>query len=65
MVVFYKCIYTQILFVEVPEAPCCSLALLASWTLLFWTSWSWRSWLMLSDNRVVEDTYIFSLFPYP
>lgn len=33
MVIFYKYIYTQIPFVEIPGAPCCS-SLLAFWTLL-------------------------------
>lgn len=34
MVIFYKYIYTQILFVEVSGPPCCSSVFLAFWTLL-------------------------------
>jgi hypothetical protein len=39
MAVYYKYIYTQILFVEVSGDLCCSSAFLASWTLLIILDW--------------------------
>lgn len=62
MAVYYKYIYTQILFVEVSGALCYSSAFLASWTLLLTLDWLGLGVmaLMLSDSRVTEDnTYSF------
>jgi hypothetical protein len=60
MVIFYKYMYTQILFVKVPGAPCCSSAPLVSWALLIiLDELGLGLWLLLPDSRVMnEDTYI-------
>lgn len=65
MAVYYKYIYTQILFVDVSGALCCSSAFLASWTLLLTLDWLGLGLmaLMLSDSRATEDNTYF--FPGP
>lgn len=56
MAVYYKYIYTQILFVDVSGALCYSSAFLASWTLLLTLNWLGLGLmaLMLSDNRATD-----------
>lgn len=64
MAVYYKYIYTQILFVEVSGALCCSSAFLASWTLTIILDWLGLGMVtLLSDSRVIEDNTYF--FPGP